>query len=147
MAATHEGKQHGVDPGDELQYGNPAAQTEAIAVVRAIYDAFARRDVEAALAYVGPDIEWLPSGTASLTGRVEPYRGHAGVRQYFAEVSEVWEDLRLYADDIRVAGISVVVFGHVEGRVRGHEVTTRALWTWQIRDGVAVSMRVNDLGA
>ena len=99
-----------------------------------------------ALPFVAPDIEWLPSGTAQLTGRTEPYRGHDGVRAYFADIEQVWDDLRLFADDIRVAGTGVVVFGHVEGRHRGTQVSTRALWTWQVRDGVAVSMRVNDLG-
>ena len=130
----------------DVPYGNPAATTESIAVVRAIYDAFERRDVEAALAYIAPDIEWLPAGTAELTGRTEPYRGHDGVRQYVAEVDEAWDDLRLFADDIRVAGPGVVVFGHVEGRTRGQDVRVRALWTWRVVDGLAVSMRVNDLG-
>jgi hypothetical protein len=136
-----------VDPDvPDVPYGNPASQTAAIAVVRAIYDAFARRDVEAALQHVGPDIEWLPSGTAALTGRREPYRGHEGLREYFADAERVWEDLRLHADDIRVAGGGVVVFGHVEGRVAGREVRTRAVWTWQVRDGLAVAMRVSQLG-
>ena len=131
---------------DDVPYGNPAARTEAVAVVRAIYDAFERRDVEAALAFIHPDVEWLPAGTAELTGRTEPYRGHAGIREYFAEVDKTWDDLRLFADDIRVAGVGVVVFGHVEGRVEGRDIRVRALWTWQVRDGVATSMRVNDLG-
>ena len=130
----------------DVPYGNPAATTGSIAVVRAIYDAFTRRDVEAALAFIAPDIEWLPAGTAELTGRTEPYRGHEGVREYFAEVEEAWEDLRLFADDIRVAGPGVVVFGHVEGRAGGRAFSTRVLWTWRVEGGLAVSMRVNDLG-
>ena len=144
MARVRSGQTRGVER--DVPYGNPAAMTGSIAVVRAIYDAFERRDVEAALAFIAPDVEWLPAGTAELTGRTEPYRGHEGVREYFAEVQEAWDDLRLFADDIRVAGPGVVVFGHVEGRARGREFRTRALWTWRVENGLAVSMRVNDLG-
>src|SRR5215217_8684876 len=36
-------------------YGNPAGVTSDIEVVRAIYAAFARRDLEGALAWVAPD--------------------------------------------------------------------------------------------
>jgi ketosteroid isomerase-like protein len=130
----------------DVPYGNPAARTEAVGVVRAIYDAFARRDVEAALAYLSPDVEWRPAGTSSLTGRAEPYRGHDGIREYFADAERTLEDLRLFAEDIRVAGGGVVVFGHVEGRVRGEPFRSNVVWTWQVRDGLAVAMRVSTLG-
>ena len=59
-------------------YGNPAGLTDDIEVVRAIYTAFARRDVEGALAFVSPDCVFEMKGTAERIGRTEPYRGHAG---------------------------------------------------------------------
>jgi ketosteroid isomerase-like protein len=67
-------------------YGNPAGLTDEADVVRAIYDAFARRDVEAALGYVSPDCELDLAGTARLAGRTGPYRGHACFREYLADV-------------------------------------------------------------
>lgn len=126
-------------------YGNPGLRVE-VDTIRAVYDAFARRDVEAALAYVSDDVEFLPMGTAALAGRSEPYRGHAGVREYFADAARVWQDLTLHADDVRGAAGGVVVFGHVTGVADGHRVSRRVIWTWQVRDGKAVSFRVNDLG-
>ena len=45
-------------------YGNPAGLTNEIDIVRAIYAAFARRDVEGALAYLSPDCELDLRGTA-----------------------------------------------------------------------------------
>jgi ketosteroid isomerase-like protein len=127
-------------------YGNPARRDEEVTVVRAIYDAFARRDVEAALPYIAEDAEFHLAGTAARLQRTEPYRGHDGVREYFADADRVWDELRIVAEDVRVAGAGVVVFGHVEAVVDGAPARTRAVWTWQVRDGLARSMRVNDLG-
>lgn len=127
-------------------YGNPGSREGEVDTVRAIYEAFARRDVEAALAFLSDDCEFYPQGTSALTGRAEPYRGHAGVRAYFADAASVWDDLTLVASDVRAAAGSVVVFGHVTGTARGVPVRRRVLWTWQVRDGRAISMRVNDLG-
>ena len=127
-------------------YGNADRESEEVAVVRAIYEAFARRDVDAALAHIADDVVFVPEGTASRVGRATPYHGHDGVRQYFADVARVWDDLRIEADDVRSVAGSVVVFGHVEGCAQGAPFRTRAIWNWKIRDGKAVSMRVSGLG-
>ena len=127
-------------------YGNPGGRDVEIETVRAIYDAFARRDIDAALAYISETCEFRPTGTAQRLGRTEPYVGHAGLRDYFADAEQVWEDLVLHADDIRAAAGGVIVFGHVEGRASGEIVRRRTLWSWQVKDGLATAMRVSDLG-
>ena len=127
-------------------YGNADRNSPEVAVVRAIYDAFARRDVEAALAHIADDVVFAPQGTASRAGRQAPYLGHDGVREYFADVERLWEDLRIHAEDVRSVAGSVVVFGHVEGRAGGAPLRARAIWNWKIKDGKAVSMRVSGLG-
>jgi ketosteroid isomerase-like protein len=127
------------------RYGNPGLREE-VETVRAIFEAFERRDVEAALAFVSEELEFLPGGTAARAGRTEPYRGRDGVRQYFADASRVWDDLTIRADDIRAAAGGVVVFGHATGVAGGEPVSRQIVWTWQVRDGKAVSLRVNDLG-
>lgn len=139
----------GSGDGDELpgvSYGRVGDTESAIVAVRGIYEAFGRRDLDAALALIAPDAEFHPSGTTSRIGRTEPYRGHAGLREYFADAERLWDDLTLHADDIRSAGAGVVVFGHVEGRTAGQLVRSRVVWVWQVRDGLAVSMRVNEAG-
>src|SRR4051812_40264657 len=94
-----------VAEGGAYRYGSPASAAAEVAVVRAIYDAFARRDVEAAIELVAEDFEVLPTGTARAVGRTEPYRGRAGLREYLADTERAWQELRLEADDIRaVAG-------------------------------------------
>jgi ketosteroid isomerase-like protein len=124
------------------QFGND----EDVEVVRAIYDAFARRDVEGMLRWASPEVVFFPQGTAELVGRAEPYRGHDGIRRYFADAEAQWDELSLQPDDIRAAAGGVVVFGTVEGRTANDVVRRRVVWSWKLRDGLAVSIRATDLG-
>ena len=135
-----------VSPAEPGLYGTPGEVDAEVATVRAIYEAFARRDVEGMLQHVHVECVVDLPGTAERAGRSEPYRGPDGVRQYFADAARVWDDLTLQAEDIRAASDGVVVFGHVEGRHRGELVRRRVLWLWQLRAGKAVSVTANDLG-
>jgi ketosteroid isomerase-like protein len=130
----------------EFVYGNAHGESEEVATVRAIYDAFARRDVETALAYLSEDCEFVPAGTSEIINRQEPYVGHDGVREYFADAARVWDELTLYADSIRSADSGVVVFGRAIGRAGDEQVQRRVVWTWRVHDGRAVAMRVSILG-
>jgi ketosteroid isomerase-like protein len=127
-------------------YGNPAGLTDDVEIVTAIYDAFADRDLERALEHMDRDCEVHLVGTARLTGRAEPYRGHTGVRRYFADVGELWDELTMHPEDFRVVPGSVIVMGAVTGRRNGQAIRRAVLWTWRVRDGVATSVRVADLG-
>ena len=128
-------------------YGNPAGLTQDIEVVRAIYAAFAARDVEAVLRHLAADCELDLRGTAALIGRRESYRGHAGMREYFADVERAWEELELHAEDFRAIPGSVIVMGRVQGRREGERVERRAVWTWKVSAGRATHVRVADLGS
>lgn len=64
----------------EGAYGNPGSRDGEIAVVRAIYDAFAARDVGRALPHLAEDFELHVGGTAQRVGRSGPYRGHDACR-------------------------------------------------------------------
>ena len=136
----------GVTDFEPGEYGTPGPVDEEVATVRAIYEAFERRDIDAVLGYIAADCELDVPGTAALTGRTEPYLGPDGVRQYFADTARVWAELTLYADDIRAAANGVVVFGHVEGRSGADRLQRRVVWLWQMRDGKAVRVTANDLG-
>src|SRR4051794_7866992 len=138
---------HVADPG--FTYGTPAGARAEVDAVRALYDAFARGDLDAMLEHVSDDFELLPTGTARLVGRATPYVGRAGVREYFQDASRVWSEFELSADDIRAVAGSVVVFGRVRGIPAGETepVERRVLWTWRLRGGKVVFVGVNDLGA
>jgi ketosteroid isomerase-like protein len=127
-------------------YGNPAGVTSDIDVVRAIYAAFAARDLDRAIELLSPDCELHLRGTQDLIGREEPYRGHAGMREYYDDVERTWEELTLFANDFRAIPGAVVVMGHVEGRIEGEPVRRGAVWTWKVCAGKATEVRVADLG-
>ena len=127
-------------------YGNPAGLTADIDVVRAIYAAFAVRDLEGALDFVDPACEIHVAGTARATGRREPYVGHDGLRQYFKDVEAVWNELVIHADDFRVVPGAVVVMGHVEGQGKDGAFRRNAIWTWRLAGARAVQLRVTDTG-
>jgi ketosteroid isomerase-like protein len=127
-------------------YGNPAGLVDEIEIVRGLYEAFGRRDLDALVAGFSEDAELFFEGTARLAGRTEPYRGHAGLRDYLADVEHLWEDLVLHATDFRAVPGSVIVMGHITGRRQGLEVRRASVWTWKVADGRATSVKAADLG-
>jgi ketosteroid isomerase-like protein len=128
-------------------YGNPASLTEDVDVVRAIYAAFAARDIEGALDFVSPECEIHLEGTATAAGRQGPYRGHEGLRQYFADVERVWHEFEVQAGDYRTVPGSVIVMGTITGTTETGRVRRRVMWSWKLRDARAILLRVSDLGA
>ncbi len=127
-------------------YGNPAGLVDEIEVVRGLYDAFERRDLDAMIAAFTDDAELHFEGTARLAGRTQPYRGHQGLREYLADVERLWEELVLHATDYRAVPGSVIVMGHITGRRQGLDVRRSSVWTWKVTDGRATSVKAADLG-
>jgi ketosteroid isomerase-like protein len=111
--------------------------------VRALFRAFARRDVERALELTDPELEFWPQGTAEGVGRAEVYRGHAGIREYFADVARAWRDLEVHPDDLRAVAGAVVVFGCARGtRMDETPVNQPVIWTFKVREGRVRTGRV-----
>ena len=117
---------------------------EPVALVRAMFEAFSRRDLEAVLPYLDAEVELQVPSTSGFAGRVGPYRGHAGIRDYFADVAAVWDDLVVEPEDYRATESAVVIFGRVRGRRGAQRVETRVLWTWKLRAGKVISGSVFD---
>ena len=113
-------------------------------LVRKSFDAIGRGDLDALLELYDPNIKFEPlTGTRVETGG---YRGHQGVRQYFEEADEVWDEVRKlprrqaqatvlhYVDQLSVAEIAEVM-GVSPGAVKAHLHKARAhlsrrLETW-----------------
>src|SRR4028118_837134 len=83
-------------------------------VVREVFAAFARRDLPAILAACAPDVGFWPEGPGGAAGRsrTEPYRGHAGMAEYLADVAAVWERLEVDPRDLRAAGAGGIALWH-----------------------------------
>jgi ketosteroid isomerase-like protein len=112
-----------------------------VIVVKAVFAAFAERDVERVLELIDPEVEFAPV-TADFAGRTEPYRGHEGIREYFRDVELVWDDLRLTPRVFREVGESIVVTGRVNARSAARIVDGSTGWVWRVRDGRVVYGRV-----
>ena len=112
-----------------------------IDVVKAVFAAFAARDVEGLLAHAAPDIEFT-AVTSDYAGRTGPYRGHEGMREYFRDVARVWDELRLTPTDYRQVGDQVLVTGRVTARSPARTVAGSTGWVWRLVDGKVVYIRV-----
>jgi ketosteroid isomerase-like protein len=112
-----------------------------IDVVKAVFAAFATRDVEGVLALMAPDVEFRPM-TSEVVGRTEPYRGHDGMRTYFADAARVWEELRLTPQEFREVGDVVLVIGRVSAHSPSRTIVGSTGWLFRLRDGRVVQGRV-----
>ena len=108
--------------------------------IRRVFDAFARRDLAAIQDLLDPEVEFI-APTAELTRGGEPYRGVEGMKEYFADVERVWDELRLDPDRFRQVGDVVLVTGRVWGRGGGRVVDSSAGWHWRLREGKVVYLR------
>jgi ketosteroid isomerase-like protein len=112
-----------------------------IELVKAMFAAFAARDLETVLSLADPDIEFT-AVTGEHAGRTDPYRGHDGLREYFRDVAAVWEELRLTPREFREEGGLILVTGKVSARSQRRTVTGSTGWVWRVRDGKVVYARV-----
>jgi len=115
-------------------------------VVKAVFAAFTERDVEGVLAHADPDIVFIPV-TGEYAGRTEPYRGHDGLRQYFRDLSMVWDELRIVPGEFRQTGDTILVTGRVSARSPARLVAGSTGWIWRLRAGLVVYIRVYESAA
>jgi ketosteroid isomerase-like protein len=111
-----------------------------VSVVKAVFAAFAERDVERVLELIDPEVE-LSVMTGDYAGRTGPYRGPDGIREYFRDVGRVWDDLRLTPREYRQVGGRVLVVGRVSARSHARVVEGSTGWVWRVRGGRVVSGR------
>jgi ketosteroid isomerase-like protein len=118
-----------------------------IELVERLFEAFERRDVEAALALLDPAVKLLPV-TAQVTRGGRPYEGHAGVREYVEDVGRLWDELELVPAEFEAVVGAVVVIGEVRAQGPAGEVRQPTVWSWRVRDELIVEGSVHsDLDA
>jgi ketosteroid isomerase-like protein len=109
--------------------------------VQEAFDAFSRRDEAGLIAALHEDVVvHLP--TADVTRGGEPYRGAAGISEYFADVAAVWNELRIELYEYHERDDLVVAIGRAYGWGGGRVVDVPTGWVWEMRDGRAISIRV-----
>ncbi|MGI9019211.1 MAG: nuclear transport factor 2 family protein [Solirubrobacterales bacterium] len=100
---------------------------ENVELTYQMHDAFNRRDLDAFLARTDPNVEFTPYGRA-VEGR-GPYRGHAGVREWWRNGFDVFPDLTVEVHAVRGFAARVFVRGRLHGHGAGSDAAfERALW-------------------
>jgi ketosteroid isomerase-like protein len=116
---------------------------ENVEIVRRVYDAAAARDAATVLELYDPEVELDPSrlGIAGLAGSAQDvYRGHDGLRRFFRDWHEAWEQVEYDYEELIDAGeqIIAVVTRHGRGRSSGVEVELPLALVWTLRDSKIV---------
>lgn len=110
-----------------------ATERGILELAEAAYAAINRRDLDAFLALVHPEVEFR-SPIAEAEGR--SYHGHAGVREWWQSVAQSLGGLRFEPGEIRTAGAGVITRLRVVGTVEGNEVPQTMWQVAGIRDGL-----------
>ena len=114
---------------------------ENVEIVRRVYDAAARRDAGAVFELYDPEVE-LDDSRLHIVGGVgagsDVYRGHDGLRRFFRQWHEAWENIDYDFDELIDAPeekVIAVVTRRGRGRASGAEVEVPLALVWTVRDG------------
>ena len=98
-------------------------------------DAWSRRDVEALIAVVDPDAEARPILGANIG--VSVYHGHDGLRAWFKDLHQEWENFETHVVRIEKRGDRALLTLdiHARGRASGIVIEGEMYHLVEIRDG------------
>ncbi len=102
-----------------------------------------RRDVEAFLDELDPEVEWHPGLPALLGGEATVGRGHEGARALLRDVYDALAVFHLEISEIRDLGDRIVAFGRMHARGRESGAETESPWNYVVdyRNGKATLIR------
>jgi serine phosphatase RsbU (regulator of sigma subunit)/ketosteroid isomerase-like protein len=107
---------------------------ESRVLVERLFDAFNRRDEEQIVALCDEEMEFFPV-TAEAAGRVAPYVGIEGLRDYLDDVAALWEELLIRPSEVEWRDGALLVSGRVFLRSREFGIRDMAAgWIWELRD-------------
>jgi ketosteroid isomerase-like protein len=114
---------------------------EDLEIVRRTIEAFNRDGVEAAIEYLGVDIDWV-APPEWLEESV--YRGHEGIRRIAAQWTENFDQYRLSIEELIDVGDRVLALLVQRGRIKesGDPIEQRIGHVWEVRDGKGVHVEV-----
>ena len=111
--------------------------------LRAAYEGFSRRDIDAVLAVMDPGIDWDATDALAHTGR---YHGHEGVAEYIDSLSNAWEEFELNPEQFTESGdgAHLMVLGTVKGKLaaNGQDVEARFAHVLELDDGMVTRLKV-----
>jgi ketosteroid isomerase-like protein len=116
---------------------------ENVEAFKRVVAAANRRDVEAALEDLDPEIEWYPAVQMLFAGEATVYRGHVGVRELLREVYAAWAEFHYESSEIRDLGDRIVGIGRfrARGKESAVEVESPLGYLVEFESGKAIRMR------
>ena len=113
-----------------------------VETLRAVLEAFNRRDGDCFGCLLAEDVEIVPA-RAALEGTV--YRGRDAAARYCASVDSIWDGMTFDCEDIRDGGDWVLALGWMRGRSRasGAMLEVTAGWIAHFRDGLVTSFHTH----
>ncbi len=121
---------------------------ENVEIVRRIYDAVERGDIDTVLALYDPEIEWVFERSPFRDFlKHDTYRGHEDLRRMFGErYDDAWREIEDEIEELIDAGDRVVsvVSTRGRGRASGVEVEKLHAGVWTIRAGKVVRVEWMD---
>jgi ketosteroid isomerase-like protein len=102
-----------------------------------------RRDFDAVLEELDPQVEWHPALLESLEGQPTVYRGHEGVREWVREMYEAFGELHNEISEIQDLGDRIIAIGRIRtrGEASGAETESAIAWVIEAKDGKATRVR------
>ena len=115
--------------------------SENVEVVRRGLEAFNRGDLDAALQFAHPEVEWHDAPDMPDAGT---YRGHAAVKKRWEAMHDALDGFYAKPERLLDAGDRVVAFLRVGGTGRGSGITVdrKVAHVWTIRDGKGIRVDV-----
>jgi ketosteroid isomerase-like protein len=114
---------------------------ENVEAVKALFAAFASRDVVAAATVLDHEVEIRPGLVGGLEGTV--YRGLPGNEQFWTDIDATWVEFRIEPDEFRDLGGRVLILGRAfaRGRESGVALDQPAAWLAEVHDGKILRFR------
>jgi ketosteroid isomerase-like protein len=115
------------DPSAQAKFDVPS---EGADLVRRAFAAWNRGDIEGWLGEMHPEIQaW--GGVAGLAEGRE-FHGLEGMRRWWADFHDAFDEVRLYADEVRDLGERVLVLGRIFYRGKASGIEQERPWGWAI---------------
>ena len=99
---------------------------ENVKIVRGVYEAWNRGDLEATLGFMHPEIK-IDYSAGAFPGLDETYEGHEGARKYWRDLRSPWSSLSVHVETLHGEGDRVATVFTFEGEGRDGIVVRRRL--------------------
>jgi uncharacterized protein len=114
--------------------------SDRVEIVREGYDGWNRRDFDAMVSRLAPDVLWRTAGV--FPGLKPEYRGHDGVRRFWNAMQEAWDVIEIRPDRFveHDDKVLVEIHFHAKGRESGAEVKMDWLHVFAFEDDEVVEV-------